>query len=292
MSRASRRGAVLLSAARPRQWQKNFLVVAAPLSAGVDPNGAAALAVGQTFVAFCLAASSVYLLNDVCDAGEDRLHPRKRHRPVAQGDLSASTALASSTMLAVAGLGLGFAVDRELGLTIALYLAVQILYSIWLKHVTVVDLAAVSSGFLLRAVGGGVAVDVALSRWFLIVAASASMFVVAGKRFSELLRVDDTADARRCLVEYSESYLRFVWGVAAAVTVVAYSLWAFEVSSADSLTWQAVSIGPFVVALLRYAQDIDRGLAEEPEDAVLRDPVLLVLGLLWLAVFALGVYAT
>ena len=285
------RGTALLRAARPRQWLKNVLVVAAPLSAGVITEGSIAVAVAMTFVAFCLMASSVYLLNDVQDADADRLHPQKRRRPVANGDLPASTASAAAVVLAVAGLVLGFAIDVELGMTLLVYLALQVGYVRWLKAVAVVELAVVSSGFLIRAIAGGVAADVPLSPWFLIVASFGSLFVVAGKRFSELRTIGIAAGTRRVLEAYSESYLRFVWGLAAAVTISAYSLWAFETSSTGDIQWRAFSVAPFVVGLLRYAADIDRGVAGEPEDALLRDRVLLAIGAAWGVVFAIGVYA-
>lgn len=292
MSKPNQRGASLVRAMRPRQWLKNLLVLTAPLAAGVVTDGDTPLVVGLTFVAFSLVASAGYLLNDVRDAQADRLHPTKRRRPVASGELSPATALGGSAVLGSAGLVLGFTVDRELGLTLAVYLAMVAGYSLWLKHLAVVDLAVVSSGFLLRAVAGGVAVNVPLSQWFLLVAAFGSLFMVAGKRYSELRGANGATRSRRALEQYSESYLRFVWGMAATVTISAYCLWAFEISAADAVNWRAVSIAPFVVGLLRYAGDIDRGLAGEPEDAVVRDAVLLVLSLTWVVVFALGVYAT
>ena len=285
------RGAALLRTARPRQWLKNVLVVAAPLSAGMITEDSIALAVAMTFIAFCLAASSIYMFNDVQDADADRLHPQKQFRPVANGDLPPSTALTAAVVLAIAGLGLGFAIDVALGITVLTYLALQVGYARWLKAVAVVELAVVSSGFLLRAVAGGVAADVPLSPWFLIVASFGSLFVVAGKRFSELRSIGNTAGTRRALEEYSESYLRFVWGLAAAVTITAYSLWAFETSTTGDIDWRAFSVAPFVVGLLRYAADIDRGVAGEPEDALLRDRVLLAIGAAWVVVFAIGVYA-
>lgn len=282
--------AALWRAARPRQWTKNLLVLTAPLAAGELRQSW--LEMLAAFVVFTLAAVCCYLLNDVADITEDRRHPHKRHRPVAAGELSVATAVAASLLAGLAAVGLAVVVSRDLATVIIVYLAVQAAYTTWLKHQPVLDLAIVSSGFLLRAIAGGVAAAVPLSQWFLLVAAFGSLFMVAGKRYSELRSLGQHAGTRRTLDGYSESYLRFVWNLAAGVTVTAYSLWAFEIASADPVNWQAISIAPFVMGLLRYAVDVDRGLAGEPEEAVLRDRVLLALALTWLAVFAAGVYRT
>ena len=280
----------LLKSTRPRQWGKNLLVIAAPLAAGVLDEGGVLVDVAGAFVAFTLVAAAVYLHNDVIDAEADRHHPTKSLRPIASGQLSPTTARATAVVLGAAGLLLGWLVDRDLALTLLVYLVLQAAYAMWLKHQAVVDIAIVSAGFLLRAIAGGVAVDVPLSQWFLLVAAFGSLFMVAGKRYSELRSLGDDAGTRRNLVHYSESYLRFVWSLAAAVTVTAYSLWAFEIAGDSDINWQAISIAPFVMGLLRYAVDIDLGLAGEPEEAVLRDRVLQAIGLIWIVTFAIGVY--
>jgi decaprenyl-phosphate phosphoribosyltransferase len=282
----------ILRTMRPRQWAKNVLVVAAALAAGVLGRGNNVAIVIGAFVAFTLVASAVYLFNDARDVVEDRQHPTKRFRPVAAGELPIRTAVIASIVVAVVGLGLGTAIDRELGVTLAVYVVIEVAYAMWLKQQPVIDLAIVSAGFLLRAIAGGVAVDVSLSQWFLLVASFGSLFMVAGKRYSELLSLGKEGGTRRTLEEYSESYLRFVWSLAAAVTVTAYSLWAFEIYKGSGVNWQAISIAPFVMGLLRYAVDIDRGVAGEPEDAVLRDRVLQLIALSWLVIFAIGVHHT
>ncbi|MDR7087093.1 decaprenyl-phosphate phosphoribosyltransferase [Aeromicrobium panaciterrae] len=276
---------------RPRQWTKNVLVVAAALSAGVLGDGNNIAIITGTFVAFTLAASAVYLFNDARDVEDDRRHPRKKLRPVAAGEVSVGAAVLASIVVAAAGLGLGFAIDRDLGITLSVYIVIQVAYALWLKEQPVIDLAIVSAGFLLRAIAGGVAIDVPLSQWFLLVASFGSLFMVAGKRYSELRSLGNEAGTRRTLEEYSVSYLRFVWTLAATVTITAYSLWAFEIKNQTGVDWQAISIAPFVMGLLRYSVDIDRGLAGEPEEAVLRDRVLQLIAVCWLAIFAIGVYA-
>lgn len=291
MSSPLRTASAIVRSTRPRQWTKNILVVAAALAAGVLTEGNNIAIILGAFVAFTLVASAVYLFNDARDVEDDRKHPRKRLRPVAAGDLSVRAAVVSSIVVGAAGLGLGFAIHRDLGATLGVYVAIQVAYALWLKEQPVIDLAIVSAGFLLRAIAGGVAIEVPLSQWFLLVASFGSLFMVAGKRYSELRSLGNEAGTRRTLEEYSVSYLRFVWSLAAAVTVTAYSLWAFEIKNETGVDWQAISIAPFVMGLLRYAVDIDRGLAGEPEEAVLRDRVLQLIAVSWLTIFAIGVYS-
>lgn len=281
----------LLHAMRPRQWMKNLLVLAAPLAAGRIGDVGVLVNTALAFVTFCAAAAAVYLFNDVRDADEDRRHPAKRHRPVARGTLAPATALITSGVLTVAAIGAGTAVAPGLGITVTVYLVVQASYSLGVKHQPVIDLACVASGFLLRAVAGGVASGLVLSPWFLLVASFGSLFVVAGKRFSEIYTLGVAAGTRRSLHGYSESYLRFVWSMAASVTVLAYSLWAFtEAGGSGRAVWAELSVAPFVLGMLRYAVDVDRGTAGAPEDIVLGDRVLQVLGLVWCLTVVLAVY--
>lgn len=278
----------LLSATRPRQWVKNLLVFAAPLAAGVltDPH-----VLGRVLAAaavMTLASASIYLFNDVIDAEADRHHPTKRLRPIAAGEVTPAAAVALGVVIAVAALAAGYAVASDLAIVVAVYLALQVGYVLGLKHQPVLDLAIITGGFLLRAIAGGVAADVPLSQWFLIVAAFGSLYMVAGKRYSELHTLGPDALTRRSLTLYSDSFLRFVWGTAAGVTIMGYCLWAFEIAPPSGVPWQTISIAPFVIAMLRYGADIDRGAAGEPEEVVAHDRVLMALAAIWLATFALG----
>lgn len=279
-------------AMRPRQWVKNVLVLTAPLAGGRILELDVLRGCLQAFVAFCLISATVYLINDVRDVEEDRLHPKKRFRPVAAGELSPVTALLLAAVTGVLGFAVGFWTSGALGLTLAVYLVVQVLYSAFLKHLPVVDLAVVASGFLLRAIAGGVATSIALSQWFLLVAAFGSFFMIAGKRYSELKSVGADAGTRRSLTRYSESYLRFAWMLAAVMVLISYSLWAFENGgdAALGLPWTAISIAPFTLGLLQYALEVDTGNAGEPEDVVLHDHVLQGIGLVWLVTISLAVF--
>ena len=279
-------------AMRPKQWVKNVLVFAAPMAAGslfqVDVLVNSLLA----FVAFSLVSASIYLINDSRDIESDRLHPKKRFRPIAAGEISIPTALVLATVTLAASLSLGFWVAPLLGITLATYWVLQVGYSLLLKHQPIIDLAMVASGFLLRAIAGGVASDIPLSQWFLLVAAFGSLFMVAGKRYSEMLELGPDAGTRPSLERYTASYLKFVWAVASSAVIMSYSLWAFEQKAHQlwDVNWPAISIAPFTLALLRYAMTIDVGRAGEPEDVVLGDRVLQGLAVLWLIPVAVAVF--
>jgi decaprenyl-phosphate phosphoribosyltransferase len=281
-----------LRAVRPRQWLKNLLVGAAPLAAGKLLERHVLVSVALAFVAFCLVSAMVYLLNDVRDVEEDRLHPRKRLRPIAAGELSVRAAIAIAVVTGSAGFVLAFMTSTGLGITVTVYVVLQILYTLFLKHIPVLDLAMVASGFLLRAIAGGVAAGIPLSQWFLLVASFGSFFMVAGKRYSELKALGADAGTRRSLTRYSESYLRFSWMLAAVMVLISYSLWAFE-NRGDPLMgvpWTAISIAPFTLGLLQYALEVDSGNAGEPEDVVLHDHVLQAIGVVWLVVISVAVF--
>ena len=281
---------------RPRQWLKNVLVFAAPLAAGSLLEPDVLLPSVIAFIAFCLMSSATYLINDIRDVDADRAHPTKCNRPIAAGDLSPAVAATAALALAAAALGLALWVNVGLFGVVLAYAVFTLSYSLFLKHEPVVELALLSMGFLLRAIAGGVAAQLPISPWFLIVAGFGSLFMAAGKRFSELDRslkaVTDGSEQgirRRSLDGYTLPYLRFVWGTAAAVAITAYCLWAFEVGLQEStFPWAQWSVLPFVLAILRYAVDVDKGQAEAPEDVVLKDRALLAMGAIWLVLFALG----
>lgn len=284
-----------IRAMRPRQWIKNVLVFAAPLSAGVlfDPH--VILRCILAFFAFSMASATIYLINDIMDVAEDRLHPRKRFRPIAAGELKVPVAWGMSVVTCAIAVGLGFWTAKMLGVTIVVYLVLQILYTQFLKHQPIIDLAMVSSGFLLRAIAGGVAAGIELSSWFLLVASFGSLFMVAGKRYSEMVALGADAGTRRSLAAYTVSYLRFAWHLSAAVTLMSYCLWAFEQSrlhpSLWGVPWTVLSIAPLTIGLLQYAMEVDKGDAGEPEDVVLKHRALQVIGLIWLAIVAIAVFA-
>lgn len=279
----------LVAALRPRQWVKNLLVLAPLLPAAGQLDLAAVRGALVAFLVFCAASSAVYLGNDVCDRVADRAHPVKRNRAIAAGRVSPAQAVVAAGLLLVAAALLAISNGLQLLLVLVVYVAVQVCYCLWLKHEPVLELASVTSGFLLRAVAGGVAAGLALSNWFLLSAAFGSLFVAAGKRYSEALQGERTGAAVRVVVaRYTTSYLRFVWSLAATVVVATYAQWAFEVRTATGSPWGVVSCVPFVLAVLRYAVVVDEGRGEAPEAVILADRVLVGLGVAWCASLVLA----
>ena len=281
----------LARSARPRQWVKNVLVVAAPAAAGVLVQPGPLVTVAVAFLAFCLVSSGTYLLNDARDVEADRRHPTKRERPVAAGVVPVGVAVGAGISLLAAGFLVALLVGTGFLAVVAGYVALTTSYTLWLKHVAVLDLAVVAGGFFIRAIAGGVATGVPFSRWFLIVAAFGSLFMVAGKRHGEHLDLGpDGAEVRATLGLYSREYLRFVWTMSSAVTITAYCLWAFEQSGGPGPPWFELSIVPFVLFVLRYALLLGNGRGSEPEELVLRDRGLQLSALAWLLAYGTGVY--
>lgn len=279
----------LLRGMRPHHWIKNLLVFAVPLAAGAVLRPDVLLATGLAFVAFCATASATYLVNDVLDAGRDRLHPRKRLRPVASGALAPRTALIASAVLAFGALALALLASPALLGVIATYLVLTLAYSRWLKAEPVIELALLASGFLLRAVAGGAATGLPISMWFLLVSGFGSLFIAAGKRYSELIGGDPEVSTRAVLEGYTPTFLRFVWGMTAGITITAYGLWAADLSQTGGPSWEAASVIPFALLVMKYGMVIDAGKAEAPEDVLLHSRWMQALCLAWLALFTLGV---
>ena len=280
----------ILRACRPRQWVKNVLVVAAPGAAGVLTTSGAIRDTAIAFVAFCLAASGTYLLNDARDVEEDRLHPRKRFRPVAAGIVPVGLAVVLGLVLIAAAVAISFRTDTWLPVVVAGYVAMTTSYSLWLKHLPVVDLVVVAAGFVLRALAGAAAVAVPVSSWFFIVASLGSLFMVAGKRESELRNLA-AVGTRSTLEVYSHSYLSYVRAMSSGAVIVAYCLWALEAEGTTRVLF-SLSIVPFAMGILRYALLVDAGSGESPEELVLHDRSLQVFGALMALLIGLGIYAT
>jgi len=289
--RRSRPRAVLATL-RPRQWLKNVLVIAAPGAAGALGHDHVPQRVAVAFVAFCLLASGIYAINDVRDVAEDRLHPRKRFRPVAAGELSSRQAVYLGLGLMAAGLAICFAVRPLLGLVGAGYLAMTLSYSLLWRHILLLDIVAIAGGFVLRAVAGGAAAPVALSRWFLLVITCAAIFIAAGKRLAELRRLEPgLTGRRRVLALYTEARLRVILLVSAAGAFIAYCIWAFWIPSVNGVPWRPLTIAPVALGLARYGALVRAGGGEAPEEIILRDRGLRLAAVLWLVLFALGVHA-
>ncbi len=285
----------LLRESRPKQWLKNILVFAAPGAAGVLDEGDNLLLTFVAFVSFCFAASGIYIWNDLLDLDADRRHPTKRNRPIASGELSIGVARVAGVVFPIIALALAVATGRwQTVAVVATYIVITIAYTLHLKHVPVVDLVTVAAGFVLRAAAGAVAVDVPMSRWFVLCITFGSLFIVVGKRYAELNEVGEGAGTRATLEVYSVGYLRILLSMSLAGVLISYCVWAFETSAASGSSWPLyeLSIVPMLMALMRYLLVLEEGGGAAPEEVFANDRLLQLLGLCWVVVYGLAVYVS
>ncbi len=285
----------LLRESRPKQWLKNVLVFAAPGAAGVLDEGDNLILTVVAFVSFCFAASGIYIWNDLLDVDADRRHPTKRNRPIASGELSIGVARIAGVVFPVIALALAAATGRwQTVAVVATYIVITIAYTLHLKHVPVVDLVTVAAGFVLRAAAGAVAVDVPMSRWFVLCITFGSLFIVVGKRYAELNEVGGDAGTRATLEVYSVGYLRILLSMSLAGVLISYCVWAFETSAASGSSWPLyeLSIVPMLMALMRYLLVLEEGGGAAPEEVFAGDRLLQFLGLCWVVVYGLAVYVS
>ncbi len=284
----------LVREARPNQWMKNVLVFAAPGALGVLNEWAPLWKAFVVFVAFCLVASGTYYWNDIKDVEQDRLHPKKKFRPIASGAIPMPVARVVGSLLLVGGPALAAVVRIEAAGIIALYALLTIAYSTSLKHVALLDLAIVASGFVLRAMAGAAGTETPMSNWFVLCTTFGSFFIVTGKRFAELVEMGDmAASTRASLRSYTVPYLRQLLVVSCTATVVTYCMWAFENATKveETVPFHGLSIVPMVLALLRYLMVLENGGGGAPEEVFLRDRAIQFYGVAWVVIYGLAVYA-
>ena len=282
----------LLRATRPKQWIKNLLVFAVPLASGDLGNSNTVFKSLLAFIAFTALSAATYLINDIRDVAQDRLHPKKKNRPIASGQLSIQRAIMASIVLGVAGISLPIFFGLwNLVAVLSAYAILQAAYQLVLKKIALLDLVVVSSGFVLRAMAGGLAAGILISPWFITVTTASAMFIVSGKRFCEFRNHGKNGETRNSLRGYTESYLRVLWTSSMGLALVFYVLWSVEIGE-DGKHWLALLTAlPFTLVLLRYAHHIDSGDAESPEDVLLGDVAIQVLVLFWALLFALRVFS-
>jgi 4-hydroxybenzoate polyprenyltransferase len=281
--------AVLLSL-RPQQWTKNLVIFAAVLFVNRFTDAGALLKVGAAFLLFCVLSGSVYLLNDLRDAERDRLHPIKRHRPVASGALPKNLAGVLGVSLLSLSLVASFALDVSFGAVAASYAAVAISYTFWLKDLVIIDILAVSAGFVLRVVAGAVVIHVETSPWILICTLFLALLLSLGKRRSEILVLEQTAGGHRPnLQEYSVQFLDYLMLLVTAGALMSYLLYAL--ASGRHGPFMGITI-PFVFyGILRYLYlAFQRGLGENPAELLVKDRPLLVNAVLWVLSAMVALY--
>lgn len=290
---------------RPKQWIKNFAVFAAIVFTGGLFNGPVLLKVLFAFFVFCGLSSAVYVINDIFDIQKDRLHPFKRFRPLAAGDLSIFYALFIFLLLSSGSLIVSIFIDPAFFLIVLVYLALQLSYSVFLKHITVLDILALAAGYILRVYGGEVASGYHISVWLVLTTVSLSLFLAVGKRRNELTLISGYSDKhisaiRETLSHYSERLLDVYASIFVTSTLIFYSFFTFlenpqgfkislSVLMPDFLPaffqrkWLMLTILPVVYGLMRYLQDIyEKHEGESPEKVILSDIPLLIDVFIWI----------
>jgi 4-hydroxybenzoate polyprenyltransferase len=284
----------LILSLRPHQWTKNLIVLAAiALSKHLfepDPLSRALLA----FVVFCALSGTVYLINDVADVERDRLHPRKRLRPIASGELTTRSAALLAAGLGLGSLGVSFALSGAFFACAAAYLALNLVYSFVLKEMVILDVLSISLGFVLRAVAGAVVIGVVISEWLLVCTLLLALFLALAKRRHELTSLTDKAtDHRKILSEYSPYLLDQMISVVTASCLTAYAFYTLAPETVlkyrtDRLAWTI----PFVLyGIFRYLYLVhQKEQGGSPTDILITDRPLLGNVFLWALAIVVIVY--
>jgi 4-hydroxybenzoate polyprenyltransferase len=276
----------IFTSLRPKQWIKNLVVFAGLIFSRNLLNWQMQGKVWVTLFSFCAVVGAGYLLNDILDRNSDRIHPIKKDRPIASGKLSVGTAATVAVILVLAALAVGYLVDPWLPAFLAAYLVLQFSYALVLKHIVIVDVLAISAGFVIRAVAGTVVIHVTISAWLIICTMLLALFLALAKRRAELVLLEDEAgNHRRNLEHYSIDLIDQMTGVTASATLVSYSLYtftAFEQSRGMMFTIPFVLYGIF-----RYLYLVHKHLrGGSPEQVLLTDKPLLISVLLWVTTAA------
>jgi decaprenyl-phosphate phosphoribosyltransferase len=298
---------------RPRQWIKNLAIFASITFAGelFDPPVLSKVILG--FFVFCGLASATYIVNDIFDAKKDKLHPFKRFRPIAHGDVPIFLAILIAGFLTVISLGTATLITPAFFTLALVYLGMQFLYSSFLKSVAVIDILIIAAGYILRVYGGEFASGFHISVWLLLTTISISLFLAIGKRRSELTLLSGTKNfditkTRDSLSHYSERLLDVYASIFATSTFISYALFTFlenpggfklsiGVLMPDFLPaffqrkWLMITIIPVVYGLMRYIQDIyEKNEGESPDKVLLSDRPLLVTVVIWAILVVALVY--
>lgn len=280
----------LIKAMRPRQWTKNGFVFFALIFDKQLFSPGPFLRTLEGFSLFCLMSSAVYLFNDIVDIEADRQHPEKKHRPLASGILPVSVALGTAIILSLIALLLGYLLAPTFAMILGIYLALNVLYSLWLKHIPILDVLIISSGFVLRVAAGVALITVErFSPWLYMITILFSLYIGLGKRRAEMNMLEQAASAHRKVLDgYTIPLLDQYITIVSGMTIVAYSLYTFSAPNLPVNHSMMLTI-PFVVyGIFRYLQLIQTGhAAGAPDEVALKDRPLQITVLLWgLAVIA------
>lgn len=296
---------------RPKQWIKNFAIFAAIMFSGqlFDPLLFSKVILG--FIAFCLCSSAIYVVNDIFDVQKDKIHPFKRFRPLAHGDLSIQYATLLAIVLFAGSLFIAQLIGSGFVVILLIYFFLQLSYSMFLKNLTVADILLLATGYMLRVYAGEVATGFHISVWLILTTVALSLFLAVGKRKSELTLISQMPgnqidSIRKTLSHYSESLLNVYASIFATSTFIFYSFFTFlenpqglkigfSLLLPDFLPpylqrkWLMITIIPVVYGLMRYLQDIyEKHEGESPEKVLLSDIPLLTTVVLW-ALLTIGI---
>lgn len=283
------RAGALLRCARPRQWVKNALVVAVPFASGHLAHTAVAWRTLVVLVAFTAVSAGTYFLNDARDVQRDRLHPTKRRRPVAAGEVTVRTAVLVGALLVAAGLAAAAVCGVACEAVVAGYVVVTAAYTFGLKHVPWLEMLVVAAGFVLRALAGGAATHLPVTAPFLVVVGAGSASLVLGKRFAEARELGvQAATHRPSLRRYPPRALAALVVLAAVILVGAYAVWAAHRSAESGRVLDLLDVVPVAGALLRYGQLLRAGGGSAPEELLAGDRWIRLAVVVWITVFACG----
>lgn len=295
----------ILKLLRPRQWLKNFAVFAAITFTGYLFELPTLMRVVTAFFVFCGLSSAIYVINDIFDRQRDKLHPFKKFRPIAHGDVSIPEGLVIATLLIIGSLWVGFYITPTFFISIIVYFILQFMYSLVLKHIAVIDILALAAGYILRVYAGEFASGLHISVWMLLTTICLSLFVAIGKRRSELTLISkyslsEIKMTRQSLSHYSERLLDVYASIFATSTFISYALFTFledptgfKISLGILMPeflpeffhrkWLMITIIPVVYGIMRYLQDIyEKHEGESPEKVLLSDYPLLATVSLWI----------
>lgn len=284
----------LLRIMRPKQWiPKNSIVFASLVlsESGLMLHPQAILRALAAFVIFSLISSSAYILNDLLDIEKDRVHPTKRTRPLPSGQLSIGGARLALIVLLLTSLGSAAALNPLFAAVVLLYFINNIVYSLVLKNMVILDVFSIAAGFVLRAVGGAIAVDVPISPWLYVLTVLLSLFLGISKRRHELHLLEEGRGAfRKVLTEYSAPMLEEMLSVVTASTVIAYSIYTFTAESLPANHSMMLTI-PFVIyGIFRYLYLVHTGADAPPDEMLLKDRPLIVTIVLWILTMLVILY--
>jgi len=280
----------LLALARPRQWTKNAVVFAALVFAGRLGEARAFGLAALTGAAFCLASSAAYAFNDVCDRADDRTHPSKRTRPVAAARLGAGTALGAALVFAAAALALSSLLPAPARAVLGCFLALNLLYSLGLKRLAILDVMAIAFGFVLRVEAGIAAIAAPESAWIVLCMFFVALLLGCGKRRAELAELPaDTGGGRRAVLgAYSLGFLDLLLAVSATTAIVCYALYAVSVQANETFL---LTVLPVVFGVARYLMLVRvHARGQDPDDLLTRDPALVAAIVAWAALCVAVLY--